>query len=183
MANYAATIVSTSLAESKEKHTPSVRIMVMTTRDLDNDTEVQKKFVADLWLSEKAAEKTVQTLRDLGFTGQTLIDLNFPDTMAGLECEISTEMSEYNGQTSEKVKFVNKPGSFANRGLRSASDDMARSISQRYDAVLRTGRYHKPANAAPEYGTQRVAPQNPQGAAPKQWPTNETAESADDLPF
>lgn len=183
MANYAATIVSTSLAESKEKHTPSVRIMVMTTRDLDNDTEVQKKFIADMWLSEKTAEKTVQTLRELGFTGQTLIDLNYPDTMAGLECEVSTEMSEYNGQTTEKVKFVNKPGSFANRGLRSASDDMARSISQRYDAVLRTGRYHKPANAAPAYGTQRVSPQNPQGAAPKQWPANETADSADDLPF
>lgn len=178
MANYAATIVSTSLAESKEKHTPSVRMMVMTTRNLDDDTEVQKKFVADLWLSEKTAEKTVQTLRDLGFTGQTLIDLNFPDTMAGLECEISTEMSEYNGQTSEKVRFVNKPGSFANRGLRSASDDMARSISQRYDAVLRTGKYHKPPQKGPAYGQQRVSPQQAQ-----QWPSNDTAEFADDPPF
>ena len=178
MANYAATIVSTSLAESKEKHTPSVRMMVMTTRDLDNDTEVQKKFVADLWLSEKTAEKTVQTLRDLGFTGQTLIDLNFPDTMAGLECEVSTEMSEYNGQTSEKVRFVNKPGSFANRGLRSASDDMAKSISQRYDAVLRTGKYHKPPQKGPAYGQQRVSQQQAQ-----QWPSNDTAESPDDLPF
>lgn len=178
MANYAATIVSTSLAESKEKHTPSVRMMVMTTRDLDNDTEVQKKFVADLWLSEKMAEKTVQTLRDLGFTGQTLIDLNFPDTMAGLECEVSTEMSEYNGQTTEKVRFVNKPGSFANRGLRSASDDMARSISQRFDAVLRTGKYHKPPQKGPAYGQQRVAQPKAQ-----QWPTNEPVDSADDLPF
>lgn len=178
MANYAATIVSTSLAESKEKHTPSVRMMVMTTRNLDDDTEVQKKFVADLWLSEKTAEKTVQTLRDLGFTGQTLIDLNFPDTMAGLECEISTEMSEYNGQTSEKVRFVNKPGSFANRGLRSASDDMARSISQRYDAVLRTGKYHKPPQKGPAYGQQRVSPQQAQ-----QWPSNDTSELADDPPF
>lgn len=178
MANYAATIVSTSLAESKEKHTPSVRMMVMTTRDLDNDAEVQKKFVADLWLSEKTAEKTVQTLRELGFTGQTLIDLNFPDTMAGLECEICTEMSEYNGQTSEKVRFVNKPGSFANRGLRSASDDMARSISQRYDAVLRTGKYHKSPQKGPAYGQQRVTSQQP-----KQWPSNDSADSADDLPF
>ena len=178
MANYAATIVSTSLAESKEKHTPSVRMMVMTTRDLDNDTEVQKKFVADLWLSEKTAEKTVQTLRDIGFTGQTLIDLNFPDTMAGLECEISTEMSEYNGQTSEKVRFVNKPGSFANRGLSSASDDIARSISQRYDAVLKTGKYHKPPQKGPAYGQQRVTSQQPQ-----QWPANEPADSAEDLPF
>lgn len=178
MANYAATIVSTSLAESKEKHTPSVRMMVMTTRNLDDDTEVQKKFVADLWLSEKTAEKTVQTLRDLGFTGQTLIDLNFPDTMAGLECEISTEMSEYNGQTSEKVRFVNKPGSFANRGLRSASDDMARSISQRYDSVLRTGKYHKPPQKGPAYGQQRVSQQQAQ-----QWPSNEPVDSADDLPF
>lgn len=178
MANYAATIVSTSLAESKEKHTPSVRMMVMTTRNLDTDEEVQKKFVADLWLSEKTAEKTVQTLRELGFTGQTLIDLNFPDTMAGLECEISTEMSEYNGQTTEKVRFINKPGSFANRGLRSASDDMARSISQRYDAVLRTGKYHKPAQKGPAYGQKRVAQPQTQ-----QWPSNGPVDSADDLPF
>lgn len=178
MANYAATIVSTSLAESKEKHTPSVRMMVMTTRNLDTDEEVQKKFVADLWLSEKTAEKTVQTLRELGFTGQTLIDLNFPDTMAGLECEVSTEMSEYNGTSTEKVRFVNKPGSFANRGLRSASDDMAKSISQRYDAVLRTGKYHKPAQKGPAYGQQRVNPQQAQ-----QWPSNDTVDSAEDLPF
>ena len=178
MANYAATIVSTSLAESKEKHTPSVRMMVMTTRNLDTDEEVQKKFVADLWLSEKTAEKTVQTLRELGFTGQTLIDLNYPDTMAGLECEVSTEMSEYNGQTAEKVRFVNKPGSFVNRGLRSASDDMAKSISQRYDAVLRTGKYHRPAQKGPAYGQQRVA--QPQA---QQWPSSEPVDSADDLPF
>jgi hypothetical protein len=87
-------------------------------------------------------------------------------------------MSEYNGQTSEKVRFVNKPGSFANRGLRSASDDMARSISQRYDSVLRTGKYHKPPQKGPAYGQQRVNTQQAQ-----QWPTNDTAESADDLPF
>lgn len=179
MANYSATIVSTSLAESKEKHTPSVRMMVMTNVDLESGEKVHKKLVADLWLSDKTAEKTVQLIRDLGFEGQTLIDLNsYPETMAGLECEVSTEFSEYNGQTSEKVRFVNKPGSFANRGLKSCNEDLARSIGQRFDAVLRTGKYHKPPQKGPAYGQQRVTPQQAQ-----LWPSNDTADSADDFPF
>jgi hypothetical protein len=175
MANYSAEIVSTSLAESKEKHTPSVRVQLRTIRNLDLDQETEKQFIADLWLSDNAVERTVKTLRDLGFQGGSMVELNDPNTMAGLLCEISTEMQEYNGNSQERVKFINKPGSFANRGLRACPDDMAKSIAQRYDACLRSGKFHKPAQQKAAYGAQRV--QN------KPAPQPETTESDDDLPF
>jgi len=176
MANYSAEIVSTSLAESKEKHTPSVRVQLKTIRNLDTDTDVERQFITDLWLSDNAVERTVKTLRDIGFQGSSMMDLNYPETMAGLMCEISTEMQEYNGNTQERVKFVNKTGSFASRGLRSAPEDMARSIAQRYDACLRSGKFHKPAQANANYGRQRVQ----QKPAPQ---PQQTVEEDDDLPF
>ena len=179
MANYTATIMSTALAESKEKHTPSVRMQFHAVECLETQEEVDKTFVGDLWLSDKAVERTVKILRDLGFQGESMADLNYPETMQGLVCEISTEMVEYNGETTERVKFVNKPGSFANRGLKAASEDLAKSIAQRYDACLRTGKFHKQATQQAAYGRAQVAKPNPY--APKQQPA--VQESEDDLPF
>lgn len=172
MANYTAEIVSTALGESKEKHTPFVRLQLQTITRLEDNQEIVQGFIADLWLSDKAVERTVKTLRELGFEGQTLADLNYPETMKGLLCEISTEFVEYNGESKEKVKFVNRPGSFASRGLRSCPDDMAKSIASRFDACLRTGKFHKPAQKAPAYG-RAIAP-----AQQEAYP-----DSADDLPF
>lgn len=179
MANYSAVILSTALAESKEKHTPSVRLQLHATQKLETEEEVDKNFIADLWLSDKAVERTIKTLRDLGFQGSSMADLNFPEAMQGLMCEISTEMVEYNGETSEKVKFINKPGSFANRGLKAASDDVAKSIAQRYDAALRTGKYHKQPTQQAAYGRTQVS--KPNHYAPNQQPA--VKESDDDLPF
>ncbi len=167
MANYSAEIVSTALGESKEKHTPFVAVQVKTIKCLDTDEETERKFTATLWLSDNAVERTVKTLRDLGFSGQTLVDLNYPDCMLGLLCEVSTAMEEYNGKTEEKAKFLNKPGSFANRGLRACSEDMAKTISQRFDAVLRTGKFHKPAQQNAAYGRAQARPAAPQQA--HQW--------------
>lgn len=181
MANYSAVILSTALAESKEKHTPSVRLQLHATTKLETEEEVDKNFIADLWLSDKAVERTIKTLRDLGFQGSSMADLNFPEAMQGLLCEISTEMVEYNGETSEKVKFINKPGSFANRGLKAASDDVTRTIAQRFDAALRTGKYHRPATQQAAYGRTQVQKPNPY--APKAQPAAQQEEAGDDLPF
>ena len=179
MANYTATILSTALAESKEKHTPSVRIQLHADTCLENGSIVDKTFVTDLWLSDKAVERTVKTLRDLGFEGNSMQDLNYPETMQGLICEISTEMVEYNGETTEKVRFVNKPGSFANRGLKAANEDLVKSIAQRYDACLRTGKFHKPASQGAAYGRTAV---RPNASAQKSQPAVQE-EDGDDLPF
>lgn len=178
MANYSAEIISTALGESKEKKTPFVAMQVRTIKCLDTDEEKELKFTATLWLSDKAVERTVKTLRELGFDGQTLIDLNLPDTMAGLQCEITTKVEEYNGKAEERVAFVNKPGSFANRGLRACSEDMAKSISARFDACLRSGKYHRQAQQNAAYGRASIpAQQQPQQQS---WGDGE---QADDLPF
>jgi hypothetical protein len=68
---------------------------------------------------------------------------------------------------------VNKPGSFANRGLKAIGDDDAKRIASRFDAVLRTGKYHKPAQKTAAYG-RAMAPQQAQAVS---------EESEDELPF
>ena len=91
-------------------------------------------------------------------------ELNNPYTLEGTEIEISTAMEEYNGQMFEKVKFVNKKGSFENRGLKPCSEEVARNIAHRYDSVLRGGKVTK------------SRPNPPPGPAYGQ-------EGDDDLPF
>lgn len=155
--NYAARIISTALAESKEKHTPSVKMLVQAYKCLDSGEACEKRFYADLWLGDRTIEHSVKTLREIGFQGQSLVDLNYPDTLKDVEIEISTEIVEYNGQNQEKVKFVNPAGSFANRGIKACSDDVARNIAHRYDSVLRGGKITRsqpnPA-PGPAYGDQ-----------------------------
>jgi hypothetical protein len=156
MANYSAVIVSTALAESKEKKTPCVRLLVNTVKCLDTDQEEKRQFYADLWLGEKAVDRTMKTLREIGWDGMSFYDLNMENTLVGTEIEISTAIEEWNGQSFERVKFVNKKGSYENRGLKPCGDDVARMIAHKYDSVLRGGKVtrSKPnPPPGPAYGT------------------------------
>lgn len=156
MANYSAVILSTALAESKEKKTPCVRMLVNTEKNLDTNTDEKRQFYVDLWLGEKAVDRTLKTLREIGWEGMSFYDLNLPDTLSGTEIEVSTAIEEWNGQSFEKVRFVNKKGSFENRGLKACGDDVARMIAHKYDSVLRGMKVTKSKPnppPGPAYGT------------------------------
>lgn len=158
MANYAGVIKSNTLAESKQKHTPSVRLLITVNRNLDTGEPVDRQFYADLWLGDKAVDKTVKTLREIGWNGMSFNELNDTSALAGIEVEVSTSMEEWNGNQYEKASFVNPKGSYENRGLKSCSDDTARSIAHRYDAVLRGGKVTKsrpnPTGPVAGYGSE-----------------------------
>lgn len=139
MANYAGTIVAHALAESRENHTPSIKLQIQVHTDLDSRKPVDALYYADLWLTDKAVDKTMATLRALGYNEDTLEPLNDANRMImrGFPVEIKTRPEEYNGRVYDKVEYVNAPGSFASRGVSSCDDATARRIASRYDSVLR----------------------------------------------
>ena len=167
MANYSATITGHGLAVSKEKRTPSVKLSLKAHNDLDSGEACDKTFYADLWLSDNAAERTARTLRAIGWNGMDAAELNDGQTLVGIEVEISTEFEDYNGESREKVKFVNEAGNFAKRGVKPLDDNAARAIVSKFNALLKN------------------TPRNAQKPAPKagRVDTVQYASPDDDFPF
>ena len=120
------------------------------------------------------------SLRALVYQEDTLEPLNNGDRMIwrGKACEIKTKTEEYNGKSYEKVEYVNAPGSFANRGVKSCDDATARRIASRYDAILRN---------SPKGVPQAARPAAPQGAPSRVPPPSANdyyqPSGPDDLPF
>lgn len=182
MAYYEGKIQSHALGESKENHTPSVRLKVYAVLDQDTGAQVSKQFWVDLWLTDKAIQRTAETLRSLGFQGSSFAELNYGQDLVGAPVELVTEWEQYNGQDVERVKYVNAPGSYASRGIKACDDATAKRIASRYDAILRNTRASSngPAPAA------RAAQPRP---AAQQLPPPPSADDylqpsgSDDLPF
>lgn len=165
MANYSGIITSHGLAESKNNHTLSVKLCIKATTCLDDGNACDKTFYADLWLTDNSAQNTIKTLRDIGWQGMDFATLNGGNDLEGVEVEITTEVETYEGNDYEKVRFVNKPGHFANRGVKAMDANQAKAVVAKYNALLRNS--PKPAATA-----QKPA----QKAAPKY-------EGDDDLPW
>ena len=159
MANYSGTIIATGLAQSKKQGTPSVKLQIKTAVDLDTGAPADHVFYADLWLSEKAAERSMATLRELGYNADTLDALNGRNELIDAPCEISTEWETYEGKETEKVHFVNRAGSYAERGIKPLGKAETSAICNRYDALLRATAKRK-AQGAP------AAPSRSSGPAP-----------------
>ena len=137
MANYSGIITSHGLAESKNNHTPSVKLCIKATTCLDDGNACDKTFYADLWLTDNSAQNTIKTLRDIGWQGMDFATLNGGNDLEGVEVEITTEVETYEGNDYEKVRFVNKPGHFANRGVKAMDANQARAVVAKYNAMLR----------------------------------------------
>ena len=137
MANYSGIITSHGLAESKNNHTPSVKLCIKATTCLDDGNAVDKTFYADLWLTDNSAQNTIKTLRSIGWQGMDFAELNGGNVLEGVEVEITTEVETYEGNDYEKVRFVNKPGHFANRGVKAMDANQARAVVAKYNALLR----------------------------------------------
>ena len=182
MPTYLATITGNAIAESKNNHTPSVHLQLKCEQDLEAKKGTDKVLYADLWLTDKAKEKTVETLRAIGYEGG-FAELNTP-SLVGYQVEVSTYFEDYNGNSYEKVNFVNPVGSFAKRGVKPADAGIVRGLSAKYDSLFRskkaTGKavINTAATAAP---TQQNAPQ--QGNAPTAPGFDSQGGAYDDLPF
>lgn len=142
MPNYIATIMSHGLAKSSVKGTPSVKLHLSAEKNLDTGDAVEGKiFYADLWMSEKTVDRTVETLRNIGYEGNSFEDMN-GNCLEGTKVEIVTDFEDYQTQdgewkTSEKVKYVNPVGSYGGRGVKPIDNKDAHDIARQYDSVLR----------------------------------------------
>ena len=137
MANYSGTITSHALAESKNNHTPSVKLCIKADTCLDDGSAVDKTFYADLWLTDNSAQNTVKTLRDIGWQGMDFATLNDGNDLEGVAVEISTDVETH----------------FASRGVKAMDANQARAVVAKYNALLRnspkpTAQAQKPAPKA-----------------------------------
>ncbi len=118
MSNYIylnCTVLENTLATSKEKGTPSVKLKLQYA---DADKNLQT-IDADLWLSDKASEKTFKTLYDVfGWAGKLSELLN--PILSGKKCVAACEYEEYKGKNYLRAKYINresKPVAKANAGI------------------------------------------------------------------
>jgi hypothetical protein len=99
----AVAIAGNSLAEASTG-TSSVKLVLQTLE------EQPRTLYADLWLSDKAFDATVKTLREvLGWQGTDFQELNEP-IFVGAELDAVVDIEEYNGKLQHKVAFLNLPG-------------------------------------------------------------------------
>lgn len=93
---------------TKEKQTPYIAIPIVVTGD---DVDAGKRITWPGWLSDKAFDRTIETLvKCFGFDG----DLNSlyagKQSFAGKAVSFTTEIEEYQGKQRCKVKWINPAG-------------------------------------------------------------------------
>jgi hypothetical protein len=151
---YKAVATCNKLATSKNKGTPSVQIRFQTTENMTEQRPEIKTFWADLWLSEKCFDRTMETLSDVfNWSGEDIQSLNNnTNELAGIEVELITGYEEYqdeNGETktAEKVKFINAPGGNIGKKL---EDSEALKLSEQLKNKIKAFRMKNPAKSQPE---------------------------------
>lgn len=113
------------------------------SRSKSNTVQVAIKFKTEHgtitgWfpLSDKAAKHTIEKLKNIGFTGDSVAQVNDGVCLIGKECVITVGHDEYQGKRHAKVSYVNPPG-YEGQEIR-RDDDAAREASA-YDVLLRSG--------------------------------------------
>ena len=116
-------------AESGESNTPSIRLNLKVTEGECKGEEVEYHG----WLTEKAMDRTLKTLEEaFGWDGdlEALAKLVSTGPFAGKPCKIVTEMEEYRGKKTVKVKWLNGMES-SGAGSHSVSPERAMEIARR----------------------------------------------------
>ena len=83
------------------------------------------------FFTEDTTERTIKSLRVCGWQGSDLDNL---DGIDANEVELDVEEDTYNGKTSAKVKWINKPGGLAMRAQLDPAQ--ARSFAQRMKGAI-----------------------------------------------
>lgn len=133
------TVTGNALAESKGG-TPSVKIALSP---VPKEGEMPRKLWADLWLTDAAIEKTIETLEKvLGWQGKSFAELNEPafegrEVVAVCEFEVGND-----GIEREKVAYLN---STAGGGIKKAEPGSVKAIAARADGFLKLARANNPS--------------------------------------
>ena len=161
---YIAKIVGNTLSLSKEKKTPSVNLKFLTLENCTNPEDKEPHVMyGNLWLSYKAAERSMKTLTEvLGWEGKLIKDLNEP-ILVGKIVEIVVEWnSDFDGTNRAEIKFINRRG-----GMKALEkddlDNLVFDVQSSVDEIL--GNKPEETNA------------------PMNDDNNEPAHTEDDMPF
>jgi hypothetical protein len=115
-----------------EKKTPTISLRF---RLLEGAEEIGADEVdGDLWLSDKACERSIATLGGVfGYFGGVHDFCDHHDLLNGIEVTLVGDYETYNGRQYWRVKFINAPG--AEGWAPSTEED--RSVAKSLDAKLR----------------------------------------------
>lgn len=143
---YQATVLSTALATSKNKGTPSVKIQFGTEFNInDMQTPVRKSLYVDLWLTDATFDRTMDTLTMLGWDGADLNALNGTELLCGKEAWVVVAEEEYEGKVRDKIQFVNPVG--GGQSAQRMEDKDAADLAKKLKAKVLKYRQNKPQAA------------------------------------
>jgi len=106
---YVATVLSNSLATSKNKGTPSIKLKLKLDYLADDPSATidRKILYGDLWLSYKTTKNTLKTLQEVfRWKGVLVTDFNEP-ILVGKRCQLVTEESSYENKNGEIIPTTN----------------------------------------------------------------------------
>ena len=163
-----------TLATSKERGTPSIKCKFK----LDGGEYIYH----DLWLSEKAFDRTMDTLRGVfGWFGDNVVDFfKRHELLNNVEVELVIDDEDYQGKTYKKVKYVNPIG-----GNFDPVTQISEAEAEKIGAELRGKIMLHAQTRAVAAPTKPVAQSKP-AAAPKPAVAAAASQSADNddgLPF
>ena len=145
--------VEGALVEVGDKQTPAVSVIFEI---IDGDA-AGDRIKWDGWLTEKTADRTMESLRYCGWNTDMLDDLaGVTDNEVSLTIE--PEVNERDGKTYARVKWVNRVGGGASiNDMQRVAGASAKALAQRFAAAARGSR-----DAVKK-------PQAPQGGAGRSW--------------
>ena len=115
---YDATVEEAILAESKNNGTPSLKLKLYCA-------EANDHAYFDAWLTERAADKTIENLIEVfEFDG----DFTNLEQFVGKSCQIKVVSEEYEGKSVAKVAYINPVGG---RKVAAMDQDKAKSLAER----------------------------------------------------
>lgn len=133
-------VTGNALAISKNKGTASVKIALLSA---PKDGEAQRPLYCDLWLTENAVERTIQTLeKALGWTGKSFSELNDPVFVDQEVIAVCGWEEDDQGRPREVVKFLNSPAGGA--GVKRAETQDVKAITSKMDGFLKLARANNP---------------------------------------
>jgi hypothetical protein len=126
MEHIKAVVLGTTIWSAPNTGTPSVKVRF----GVSDGVAKPYQLYHDLWLSEKAFDRTMDTLRGvLGWFGCDLNDLYESETLAGIEVDLAVEDEEFNGKMYKKVKFINPAGHVPKDAVTGVDQNAARRIA------------------------------------------------------
>ncbi len=167
---YVARAVEGQLGHSKQgTERVAVRFEIVEPADVAGQS-----IIWDGWLTEKAFDRTVESLRAAGLTGDDLATL---DGLGSQNVELVLAEEEYQGEVRTKVKWVNRLGGGPGRLTVGAMDaDAAKSFAARMRS--RVAGVGKPAGAPAAPPARAKAPARTAAPAPAPLPVAD-----EDIPF